>query len=266
MVKLQATNTTQIHDVHLVLAPKGGVGKSFIASLLAQFSIDRGQKMRVLDLDQSNATVAGFKALGGQPIDLLSDGGFDTDKMDAVMDILVGEPGPFIMDVGASVFQDTWRYFTKYDISRGLEEQNRRLVYHVVLCGGTETVHGLSGFDAIAEASHGRQMVVWVNPFRGPVELDGTDFLSMSVYRKHESKVLAVVILPVTDRATMNDLSAIGKLNLVLDEAKGEPSIFFPSKQRLRVYRNEVFKQIGTAWPLVMGESVSEPERANVAG
>jgi hypothetical protein len=72
------------------------------------------------------------------------------------------------------------------------------------------------------------------------VELDGTDFLSMSVYRKHESKVLAVVILPVTDKATMNDLSAIGKLNLVIEEAKSEPSIFFPSKQRLRVYRDEV--------------------------
>ena len=266
MAKSEAAKSNQMHDVHLVLAPKGGVGKSFIASLLAQFSIDRGQKMRVLDLDQSNATVAGFKALGGQPIDLLSDGGFDTDKMDAVMDILVNEPGPFIMDVGASVFQDTWRYFTKYDISRGLEERNRRLVYHVVLCGGTETVHGLGGFDAIAEASQGRQMVVWVNPFRGPVELDGTDFLNMNVYRKHEGKVLAVVILPVTDKATMNDLSAIGKLNLVLDEAKSEPSIFFPSKQRLRVYRNEVFRQIATAWPLVMGENVPEPERANVAG
>jgi hypothetical protein len=75
-----------------------------------------------------------------------------------------------------------------------------------------------------------------------------------------------VVILPVTDKATMNDLSAIGKLNLVLDEAKTEPGIFFPSKQRLHVYRDEVFKQIDTAWPLVMGESIPEPERVNVAG
>jgi hypothetical protein len=248
-----------IHDVHLVISPKGGVGKSFISSLLAQFSKDSlGQPMKLLDLDQSNTTLARLKALGGQEVSLLTDGRFDSDKMDGVMNILASESGPFLLDVGASVFQDVWRYFVKYQISSGLQGEGRRLIYHVVLAGGTETVDGLAGFRSICAESSGRQVVAWVNPVRGPVNFEGKDFLDMKVYKENEEKVLATILLPLSDEATMNDLSNIGKKRLTLDEVNGDASIFFPSKQRLRVYRSEVFKQIGAAWPLVMGAEILE--------
>ena len=46
--------------IHMVLQGKGGVGKSFIAALMAQFLQDRGRDPVCIDTDPVNATFAGY--------------------------------------------------------------------------------------------------------------------------------------------------------------------------------------------------------------
>ena len=43
-------------NIHMVLQGKGGVGKSFIAAVLAQFKASKGQKPLCIDTDPINAT------------------------------------------------------------------------------------------------------------------------------------------------------------------------------------------------------------------
>ncbi len=265
MAKPVVPQTKPNRDVHIVVAPKGGVGKSYVSALLAEFAQSRGEKMRVFDLDQKNTTLTRFKALDCEAVPLLSDDDrFDFEKMDAFIGKLFSENGPFLLDVGASVFGDVWRYFVRYQIGVGMREEGHRLIFHSVLAGGTETVDSLGGFKTVCAEAIGRQVVAWVNPVRGPVSLEGIDFLDMRVYRENEEKVLATIILPRNDEATLNDLSNLGKKRMILEEAKGDASIFFPSKQRLRVYRSEVFKQIELAWPLVMGADTVESSHVHV--
>lgn len=47
--------------IHMVLQGKGGVGKSFIASTLAQHKLAKGKKLLCIDTDPVNATFNGFK-------------------------------------------------------------------------------------------------------------------------------------------------------------------------------------------------------------
>ena len=49
--------------VHLILQGKGGVGKSFIAALLAQYLQEKGVAVRCFDADPVNSTLASFPAL-----------------------------------------------------------------------------------------------------------------------------------------------------------------------------------------------------------
>lgn len=49
-------------QVHFTLQGKGGVGKSFISSLLIQYLRDKGQLVTVVDTDPVNATLTGYKA------------------------------------------------------------------------------------------------------------------------------------------------------------------------------------------------------------
>jgi CO dehydrogenase nickel-insertion accessory protein CooC1 len=46
----------------LILQGKGGVGKSFIAALLAQYLQEKGVAVRCFDADPVNSTLASFPA------------------------------------------------------------------------------------------------------------------------------------------------------------------------------------------------------------
>jgi CO dehydrogenase nickel-insertion accessory protein CooC1 len=48
---------------NLVVTSKGGVGKSFIAWVIAQLGMSKGYDMYCADTDPANATFAGYKAL-----------------------------------------------------------------------------------------------------------------------------------------------------------------------------------------------------------
>jgi len=61
--------------IHLVLQGKGGVGKSVVASWLAEFLVEQGQTVRCIDGDPVNRSLAQFKALDVEKADLLNQEG-----------------------------------------------------------------------------------------------------------------------------------------------------------------------------------------------
>ena len=56
--------------IHIILQGKGGVGKSLIAAVLAQYKASKGQNPLCIDTDPVNATFNGFKqVINGERID-----------------------------------------------------------------------------------------------------------------------------------------------------------------------------------------------------
>ena len=56
--------------IHLTLQGKGGVGKSLVASVLAQYLRERGKEVRCIDTDPVNRTFAQYSALGADRLNL----------------------------------------------------------------------------------------------------------------------------------------------------------------------------------------------------
>ncbi|MCZ2328968.1 nucleotide-binding protein [Bartonella sp. F02] len=52
--------------VHMILQGKGGVGKSMIAAILAQYKASKKHMPLCIDTDPVNATFEGYKALNVQ--------------------------------------------------------------------------------------------------------------------------------------------------------------------------------------------------------
>ena len=52
-----------MRKVHAVMQGKGSVGKTYIASLIAQYLIEQGEPVVCLDTDMVNATFRDLKAL-----------------------------------------------------------------------------------------------------------------------------------------------------------------------------------------------------------
>src|SRR5579883_695376 len=163
-------------DIHAFLSSKGGIGKSFVASILAQYAMSIGTPLSVKDMDSSNATLANCKGLNAEQVSLLSHGNFDHTKFDQACEEMMKGDGPYLFDVGASMFTPVWGHLANHRYLDAWNDAGVRVVVHSVINGGAEAANTLTSLVDMAKAVPGRQIVVWLNPYHGPVNIDGKGF------------------------------------------------------------------------------------------
>lgn len=246
-----ATKRENVGDLHIVMTAKGGVGKTFITSLVAQWAISNGKPMRVLDMDQSNAMLAPLAELSAEFVPLMEEKRFVSEKFDAVIRRIMRSDETFLVDVGASTFHDVWAWMHENDIIEVLKHDGRRVVIHSVVTGGIELTHTLGSFDEVCHFCPERQVVVWLNPFLGKIQLQGTEFEAMRVYRQNEHKVLTVATFPLAKEAVAKEVRDLGIMGKTLLDIESNDSLDFLSKHRLTRYRTEVFEKIATVWEAI---------------
>jgi hypothetical protein len=81
--------------IHLTLQGKGGVGKSLIASVLAQYFLRKGVAVRCVDTDPVNRTLAQYSALGADWLSLRDEHNrIDQRAFDGLMERFLTEEVP----------------------------------------------------------------------------------------------------------------------------------------------------------------------------
>jgi hypothetical protein len=247
-------NAVGAKDIHAFLSSKGGIGKSFVASLLSQYAMKIGSPLSIKDMDSSNSTLANTKGLNAEQVNLLTQANFDHEKFDKVCEEMMSGEGPYLFDVGASMFTPVWGHLANHHYLDAWNDAGFRVIVHSVITGGAEAANTLTSLVDMAKAVPGRQIVVWLNPLHGEVKIDGKKFEEWKVYEQYKSKFAAVVELPLEDDAVKADLKTLGQKNgLLLDADKVEGLPFF-SKHRLKVYREKVFSQIEPVWGAISGQ------------
>src|SRR5207237_4522577 len=135
---------TQSTTIHMLLQGKGGVGKSLVASFLAQYFTSRGHAVRCIDADPVNRTLSQYERLNAERLKVFRDGGVDA-AFDALMDTLFKEHGTFVIDSGATTFIPLWNRLSQRDVIAALNNGNRHLYIHYIITGFAQgdTVEGL---------------------------------------------------------------------------------------------------------------------------
>src|ERR1700730_9229175 len=92
-----------MRKAHFVLQGKGGVGKTFVASLIAQYLTERGEPVACLDTDQVNGSFQDITALGVCPVRILKDESEEIDiaEMDGMVERILTADSHFGVDNGA---------------------------------------------------------------------------------------------------------------------------------------------------------------------
>ena len=111
--------------VHFVLQGKGGVGKTFVASLLAQYYLEQGAPLVCLDTDPVNGSFSAIRALAARHVNLLAGDRIDVDALDDLVERVVTEDAHFVVDNGAASFVPLSRYLVEHDIA-GLIAERRQ--------------------------------------------------------------------------------------------------------------------------------------------
>jgi hypothetical protein len=233
--------------IHLTLQGKGGVGKSLIAAVLAQYFREGGRDVRCIDTDPVNRTLAQYNALGADRLNLRDEHNrIDQRSFDTLMERFLTEDGAtFVVDNGASTFLPLWHYLLENSALDYLRQQGRRVYVHTVITGGQALIDTLNGFNELAQTTEERNIVVWVNEYFGRVEADGKKFSEMAAYRDNAHKVCGAVIFTKRNQDTFGrDVEDMVSAKLTFHEAITTVRATIMAKQRLKVVQRDLFEQL----------------------
>jgi hypothetical protein len=228
--------------VHITLQGKGGVGKSFVSSLLAQYYIrQQSRPVHCFDTDPINATLAQYRALDAEHINVLQRGAINEKEFDTMVERLCADTGVFIVDTGATTFVPLWNYVLDNEILGLLTKEGRQVYVHSIVAGGQALSDTLNGFDRLAKTTDQKNVVVWLNEYFGEIE----GFAEREVTQGNLAKLVGSVLIRERNPQTYgDDVKQMLQQRLTFDEAIRSEKFNLVSKQRLTIVRRDIFQQI----------------------
>ena len=235
--------------LHIIMQGKGGVGKSTVARFLAEFLLDHGAPPTCFDLDAVNPSFSAVKALKATASDIMDGDLIDPRKFDAVVEAVLGTSDAVVIDCGASTFNPMLAYIDEIDLFAVLGDAGFNVHLHTVISGGADLQDTVQGFATLAKRFGGAaQLVVWLNPKNGPIEMAGKPFEKWPVTRDNHEHLKGFVSLPVLGpRTAAVDLTEMLSKGLIFGEAiAGESPLPVMARHRLRRVRDTIFSDIDT--------------------
>jgi CobQ/CobB/MinD/ParA nucleotide binding domain len=238
-------NGSQTNTVHLSLQGKGGVGKSLMASILAQYLLSRGIAVQCIDTDPVNRTLMQYEALKVQPLKLLREGGIDQRGFDTMIDAILTADATFVVDNGAATFIPLWNYILENNVRALLRKAGKRLCVHTVITGGQALGDTLKGFAELAATTTDRSLVIWLNEFFGRIEHNGKTFVEMAVFKDNQQKILGSIAIPKRNQDTFGrDMEEMIARKQTFDDAIQSGDFSIMTKQRLKVVQRDLYEQL----------------------
>jgi hypothetical protein len=240
------------NTVHFVLQAKGGIGKSFVSTLLAQHVINETGAVRCFDTDQENTTFKHYAALGVTHITLTDQSRLiDPKKFDFLMETLLTEEGNFVIDTGANTFSNLLAYMVENEVFAMLRQARKATYVHTIVGGGDTLADTANGFYAIAQTVSGARIVLWFNEHFGDIKTaEGKPFMETQAYRQSAGRLTGTVTLYRRNHATFGeDIRKLNTRRHTIAQALASPDYTLMEKQRIKSFSRDVFDQLrGLPW------------------
>lgn len=232
---------------HFVLQGKGGVGKTFVASALAQWLADAGLLARCFDTDPVNGSFQTIPALGAEPVELLAKNAINAKGVDGLIEAVVAAEGDVVVDNGAASFLPLSRYLVENDIAGVLAEHGVEMVVHTVVTGGGNGLDTLKGLNALVlHFAPAARVVVWVNEFFGPARFKGTDFEHTAVFNENRAALMGMIRLQALDPEMFAPvLAEMLDRKMTFAEAAEPGAFMLMERSRLHRIKAGIWDQIG---------------------
>lgn len=238
--------------VNFVLQGKGGVGKSLISALVAQYITEKGSPLMCVDTDPVNATFAQYSAFDVDRLEIMDGTKINERNFDGLMEkILTNETDDLqiIIDNGASSFVPLSSYLVENGAIEMLADMGHEVIIHTVITGGQALLDTLQGFSSLAtQFSDKAKLVVWLNEYYGPIEQDGKGFESMKVYKDNKPRIAGLMTIKQQNQDTFGkDMEVMLNGKLTFDQAIESPDFQLMAKQRLKMMKKDLMGQMALA-------------------
>ena len=123
---------------------------------------------------------------------------------------------------------------------------------HTIVTGGQALVDTLHGAAQLVKQLEVARFIVWLNPFWGPVALDGKTFEQMKVYQDIKKRIETVVNLPAfTDELFPQDIASMLNSRLTFKERVSQKELLEQNAAQQQKLLSEFQAALGrnqTAW------------------
>lgn len=235
------------NTVHFILQGKGGIGKTLVSTLLAQWIAARDETpLRCYDTDQENATFSRYKAMNVKHVPVMTDARtIDPKRFDALMIDMLEEEGNCVVDNGANTFSPLMGYLIENDCFALLQESGRKVYIHTIV-GGGDTLHDTAtGFAATAKSTT-VPLVLWQNEHFGLLQsASGKLFVESSTYHDNAARLRGSVTLSARNADTFGaDVKKMNTARLTMAEVMQNEKFNIMEKQRIKVVYRDIFEQL----------------------
>lgn len=212
--------------VHFVMQGKGGAGKSFVSSLIAEYIKDLNTNNLVLDTDPLNQSLLKIKKLNCVFVDILdkSKEHINHNQFDIIIQKIIDSNSDHVLiDTGSSSFIQLCAYINHQNVIQTLDQLGYQCKFHFVINGGSEQQESINltiGFASLLydfdpEFSTNtyndyKPLIIWLNPMPEPLKFNNPNnsFLEDPSYAALEYLVDGIINLPIypNDRVLRDDI------------------------------------------------------------
>jgi len=207
-------------SVFLTLQGKGGIGKSFVSSTLAQYLLDQGGTVHCIDTDPNNSTFSAYRGLTVEKLDITEGAAINPRTFDQLIQMIVdSEKGAyFVVDNGSPSFIPMMSYLVENDVLGLLNDRGHRVVINTVIAGGPDVTETLSCFDEMMAHTEA-DALVWFNAYFGALRQDGKDVEQFVIERYGERLFGTVVLQKLMEQTFGRDVREMLEQRFTFDEA-----------------------------------------------
>jgi hypothetical protein len=222
--------------IHFIGGEKGGVGKSVLARLLAQYHIDRELPFRAFDTDRSHGAMMRFYAGYTTPVAL-----DDFAGADQLMEAAVEQTRNVLVDLAAQTSRPLFQWMDENDLLGLAREENVGVVLWHVMDDGADGIALLEQLFAQFQGDAG--YVVVKNLGRGK---DFSAFEASPARRSADALAAPVIELPELHAATMRKVDH-DNLSFWAAANNKDTGLGLMERQRVRVWTRKAYGQFDAA-------------------
>jgi hypothetical protein len=229
-------STNSVSHIHFVGGEKGGVGKSVVARLLAQWFIDRALPFAAVDGDLSHGALVRMYADYSQSVDLS-----DPESADQIVDRALGADRRVLIDMPAQSVRTLWRWLSEANVFGFANEAGIRMSFWHVTDGG---------FASVGEIE--RALTLFGDRFEHRVvrnfgrSKNFTQFDESEAKRKLDQLGGKVIDLPELDAQAMFKVDRLGSSFWGAINGNAEGGLKPLERQRVRLWLERCYAQLET--------------------
>lgn len=233
--------------IHFIMQSKGGVGKSVVSSLMSQYLLSNVENVKLIDIDPNNKTLASYKGLNVQQIDIIKDDEnvVDQSKFDGFLQaFLETENTTFLVDTGSGEFLPLNNYLSIMGIPDIIQQFGKNIYIHVPISYGQAEEDTKKCLVKLSESYPNVPIIVWENEYFGK---PATEFVKTKAYQVIENIIGVIKISKLNADTFEKDFETMLKSGMTFKEVQADNKVFqMFSKIRLSQIEKDITAKLDT--------------------